>query len=831
MLNLKLAVRMLLRTPFVTVVAILSLALGIGANAAIFSMFNRMVLRPLPVVEPDRLVNFANPGPKPGSQSCNNAGNCDEVFSYPMFRDLEKQQTSFLGIAAHRTFGANLAYKGDTVSSEGTLVSGSYFQVLGLTPALGRLIGPADDATIGEAPIVVLSYDYWRTRFQASDAVLNQTLTVNGHPLTIVGVAPRGFEGTTLGSQPRVFVPISLRAQMEPGFTAFDNRRSYWAYLFGRLKPGVTLDQATSSLGGIYHAIVNDVEAPLQTGMSEATMARFKEKALVLTPGDHGQSSVTREAKQPLIFLLGVTIFVLLIACANIANLLLARASARSAEMAVRLSIGASRWSLVRQLLTESLLLALAGGAAGLLVARWTLTGILTMMPGEAAALFSGGLDPMVMAFAGALAVGTGLLFGLFPAIHSSRPNLLTVIKGQSGQPGGSRSAKWFRVGLATFQIMVSMVLLGGAGLFIKSLANVSRVDLGLNADNVITFGLSPELNAYPPERSKQLFMRVEEELAAQPGVTSVSAALVPVLSGSNWGSNVSVEGFKDGPDVDTNSRYNEVGPGYFRTMGMPLIAGREFTTSDAAGAPKVAIVNETFAKKFNLGRAAVGKRMEIGNGGKLDIEIVGLVQDAKYADVTQEIPPLFFVPYRQNDRIGSLTFYARTGVDPEAFLGSVMPFMKRIDADLPVENLRTLPQQVRENVFQQRIISTLAVAFASLATVLAAVGLYGVLAYTVAQRTREFGLRMALGAAPGRVRRLVMRQVIWMTIIGGAVGLGFAVLVGNSLRALLYQMEGTDPAALGSAAVVLGLVALAAGFVPALRASRLDPMKALRYE
>jgi putative ABC transport system permease protein len=831
MLNLKLAIRMLLRTPFVTIVAILSLALGIGANAAIFSLFNRMVLRPLPVVEPDRLVNLANPGPKPGSQSCNNAGGCDEVFSYEMFRDLEHQQAALTGLAAHRTFGANLAYKGDTVSSEGMLVSGSYFPVLGLTPALGRLLGPGDDATIGEAPVVVLSHDYWRTRFNASEAVLNDTLTVNGYPMTVVGVAPRGFEGTTLGSQPRVFVPISLRGKMEPGFRGFDNRQSYWAYLFGRLKPGVTLEQAQSSLGGIYHGIVNDVEAPLQKGMSDATMAQFREKPLAVTAGQHGQSSVSRNSKQPLAFLMGVTVFVLLIACANIANLLLARAGARSAEMAVRLSIGASRWSLVRQLLTESLLLALAGGVAGLLVARWTLLAILSMMPGEAAALFSGNLDPTVMAFAGALAIGTGLLFGLFPAIHSSRPNLLTVIKGQTGQPAGNRSAKWFRLGLATFQIMVSMVLLGGAGLFIKSLANVSRVDLGLNADDVITFGLSPELNAYTPERSKQLFMRIEDELAAQPGVTSVSAALVPVLSGSNWGSNVSVEGFQDGPDVDTNSRYNEVGPNYFRTLGMPLIAGREFTASDGQGAPKVAIVNEQFAKKFNLGRNAVGRRMEVGNSGKLDIEIVGLVQDAKYADVTQEVPPLFFRPYRQNDSIGALTFYARTGVDPEAFLGSVIPFMKRLDADLPVENLRTLPQQVRENVFQQRIISTLAVAFATLATVLAAVGLYGVLAYTVAQRTREFGLRMALGAAPGRVRRLVMRQVMWMTIIGGVVGLALALAVGTSLGSLLYQMDGTDPMALGSAAGVLALVALAAGFVPAFRASRLDPMKALRYE
>src|SRR5262245_9710257 len=368
--NLKLALRTLFKTPFVTIVAIESLALGIGANAAIFSIFNGLLLQSLPAEEPGRLVNLSAPGPKPGSQSCNTAGNCDAVFSFPMFRDLEKVQTVFTGIAAHRSFGANLSYAKQTINAEGMLVSGSYFPVLGLRPALGRLLGPGDDPAPGESRVVVLSYAYWQRHFDADPSVLNQSMIVNGQTMTIVGVAPRGFEGTTIGVKPNVYVPITMREIMNPGWKGLDNRRSYWAYLFARLSHGVTADQASAALNTQYHAIVNDVEAPLQRGMSEQTLTRFRAKPIVVQPGAQGQSSVRREARAPLNLLLGVTAFVLLIACANIANLLLARSAARAGEMAVRLSIGASRRQLIGQLLAESCLLALLGGAASLLVAR-----------------------------------------------------------------------------------------------------------------------------------------------------------------------------------------------------------------------------------------------------------------------------------------------------------------------------------------------------------------------------------------------------------------------------------------------------------------------------
>jgi predicted permease len=833
MVNLKLALRTLFKARFLTLIAIISLGLGIGANAAIFSLFHQMLLKALPVHAPADLVNLGAPGPKPGSTSCNNAGDCDEVFSYPMFRDLQRAQTSFTNIAAHRAFGANLSAHGQTSSGRGMLVSGSYFPVLQLQPALGRLIGPVDDRAVGEARVVVLSYAYWQTQFGQNPAVLNQPLVVNGQSLTVIGVAPRGFDGTTLGAKAQVFVPITLRAQMSPGFTAFANRRSYWTYLFARLRPGVSLEQARLALNAPYHSILNEVEAPLQEGLSDQTMKRFRARELTIKPGAQGQTSVSREARAPLTLLLCVTGLVLVIACANIANLLLARAASRAGEMAVRLSIGATRWQLIAQLLTESCLLALFGGLAGLLVARWTLDLIVSIMPDDAADMIPLGIDTPVLLFAAAMTIFTGVLFGLFPALHSTRPDLAPLLKGQTGQPSGSRAAARFRVSLATAQIALSMALLVAAGLFTRSLSNISRVDLGLKVDNLVTFGISPELNAYTPARSLQLIERLEDELRTVPGVTDVTASLVPVLSGDNWGSSVSVEGFKGGPDVDNEARYNEVGAGYFRTMGVPLIAGREFTRADRLKAPKVAIVNEAFAKKFHLGRDAVGKHMSGDGGDKttLDVEIVGLVQNAKYSEVKDTIPPLFVRPYAQDDGIGSANLYVRTSLDPETLLGTIPRVIARIDPNLPVEHLQTMPQQVRNNVFLDRFISVLSAAFACLATLLAAIGLYGVLAYTVSQRTREIGLRMALGAEPGRVRRMVLKQVAVMTAVGGTIGLAAAVSLGSLAASLLYQLQAHDPVVLVGATLTLSVVALGAGFIPAHRASKVEPMRALRYE
>jgi len=831
MRNVKLALRTLFKTPFVTTVAILSLALGIGANAAIFSLFNEILLRPVPVSHPEELVNLAAPGPAPGSNSCNQAGGCDEVFSYPMFRDLEKANSAFSSVAAHRLFSVNLAMTGQTpINGRAMLVSGSYFPTLGVRPALGRLFTAADDQTIGGYYVVVLGYAYWENQLGANPNVVGQKMTINGQQMTIVGVAPRGFDGTTLGERPYVFVPITMRAVMSPGSGGFKNRQSYWVYLFARLKPGITIEQGRAAINTVYRPIINDVEAPLQKGMSQQTMTKFRAKVITLTDGRRGQSSMHKEAKTPLLLLFAITGIVLLIACANIANLLLARAANRSMEMAVRLSLGATRRQLVAQLLTESVLLALLGGAVSLVVAYWTLNGIVRMLPPEAATTMNFSLSTMAVLFTAGLSLFTGIVFGLIPAIQSTRPDLVTDLRNNSGKLSVGRGAARFRTSLVTAQIALSMALLISAGLFIKSLRNVSRVDLGIKIDNMVTFNISPSLSGYDTTRAKALYARFENELSSIPGVTGVTSSMVPILSGDNWGNGVSVEGFKKVPDTDDESRFNAVGPGYFKTFGVPLLAGRDFTESDAPMTAKVAIVNEAFAKKFNLGRQVVGKHMSIGNDS-LNIEIVGLAKDSKYAAVKDKIPPVFVLPYRQTERVGSLVYYIRSSLPTDQIVRGIREVSKRIDPNLPVEELKTMPQQVRENVFLDRMISTMSASFAALATLLAAIGLYGVLAYSVAQRTREIGVRMALGADGGRVQRMVLRQVAMMTLIGGIIGIAGAVGLGKGAESLLYQLEGYDPIVFATAAALLVLVALGAGYLPALRASRIDPMTALRYE
>jgi predicted permease len=829
--TIKCAFRALAKSPFVTAVAVLSLALGIGANAAIFSLFNQMLLRPLPVRAPGELVNLSAPGPKPGSTSCNQAGKCEDVFSYPMFRDLEQAQTGLAGIAAHVAFGANVAFRKQTLSSQGMYVSGSYFPTLAVQAALGRLIGPGDDDTPGAHPVAVLSYRFWADRLGSDPGVIDQVVVVNGQSLTIIGVGPRGFDGTTLGTEPRIFVPVTMRGVLSMGSRDYDRRDSYFLYLFGRLKPGVSITQASQGINRVYHPIITDVEASLQTKMSAATLERFKAKEVVLTAGSRGQSSVHGEARTPLIMLLAITAIVLLIACANIANLLLARAANRSLEMAVRLSIGAGRWQLLRQLLAESLLLAFFGGIASLVVARWTLGAIAGMLPDDATSTLTLTLDAPILVFAAVTSLFTGLLFGIVPALQSTRGDLITTIRSSAGNLSSHRTATRFRTSLVTAQIALSMALLIAAGLFIRSLSNVSRVDLGVTVDHVATFEVSPRLNGYEPARSAALLARLEEELTALPGVTAVTSGRVRLLGGSNWGSSMRVEGFTADPDTDTDASFNEVGPQYLSSLGIPLLAGREFTVSDGLTAPKVVIVNEAFARKFNLGRDAVGKRISSSSDGPLDMEIVGLMKDARYSEVKDEIPPQFFTPWRQDSLIGSMTFYVRSAGAPEQLLRSIPPVVARLDPNLPLEELRTLPQQVNQNVFMDRMISTLCAAFAALATLLAAIGLYGVLAYTVAQRTREIGVRMALGASSGKVRLMVMRQVGLMVAVGGVIGIAAAIALGRGAQSLLFGVKGFDPLAIVGGAALLTIVALGAGFFPALRASKVDPMRALRYD
>jgi predicted permease len=698
---------------------------------------------------------------------------------------------------------------------------------------VGRLIEPAVAAHVGGAPVAVLSYDYWMTRFGHLASIVTETIVVNGQSLAVVGVAPADFDGTTRGTRAKVFVPITMRTLMEPTFAGFETRDDYWAYLFARRKPAITRDTAESGLNAAYHALITQLDLPLQKSLSPADRTKFAAKRVTLEDGSRGQSYIFKEAATPLTVLQVVTVVVLLIACANIANLLLARAAGRAGEMAVRLSIGASRGQLIRQLLVESCLLAAFGGIAGLVILGWTVSVMVAKLP-------FGTIDPAasrvslgLLLFAGVLSIGTGVLFGLFPALHATRPDLAATLKGQAGQPAGARAAARFRSALVVTQIALSMGLLTCAGLFTKSLLNVSRVDLGVTIDHVITFSLNPQRNGYTPARAQQLFADVLARLSAIPGVVSTSAARVPLIANSNSSTGIAVEGYVPSPGDRMSVNYNEIAPAYFRTVGTPLLAGREFTEADAIDAPKVAIVNEAFAKRFRLGPNPVGRRLRRGGNATspFDMEIVGFVRDAKYSSVRAAVPAVFFTPYRQNARIAALAFYAKAGGDPDPLISTIRPLIASFDPNLPVQRLESMPDQIADNVSSDRLMSVLSASFAGVATALAAIGLYGVLAFTVSQRTREFGLRMALGAAPRNVQRLVLGQVAWMTFVGGAIGLGLAMGAGYLARALLFEMGNRDPVVLTASTVTLTLVAFVAGVVPAVRASRVDPMQALRWE
>jgi predicted permease len=754
-----------------------------------------------------------------------------------MFRDLQNAKlTALTAIAGHRDISANVSYGRTALARRGYLVSGSYFQLLQIRPALGRLLSPIDDET-SAAPAVVLAHWFWETNLGADPAVMGKTLTVNGKPTTIVGVAPKNFNGTTYGSRPAFYATLAMGpvigTQIE---RQIDDRRAYWIYAFARLAPSATIEQARTQVNGVYQPIIREVEAPLQRNMRDSVMKRFLAKRVAIEPGARGQSDMGDQAGPALYMLFAITGLVLLIACANIANLLMARATSREAEMAIRLSLGATRRQLLAQLLTETITLAVIGGVLSLAFASWTLQGVSALLPQQINEELALGMNWAAVGFAAVLSLATGIAFGLFPALHSTRPDLVTSLRNNSGKLAGGRTARRFRTTLATAQIALAMALLMSAGLFLKSLWKVKRADLGVHVENLVTFSVTPGQSGYDSTRTRALYTRIEEELAALPGASAVTSAMVPLIAGSNWNNTVKVQGFRpdaNGGNSDNSSAsFNAIGSGHFRAIGVPLLAGREFTDADDARAPKVAIVNETFARHFGLGATPVGKRMAIGSSDTipLNIEIIGLVRDMKYSNVKREIPPVYFMPHRQQSRVSSMYFYVRTA-DPSGMLRAVRSVVQRLDAMLPVENLRTMPEEIRLNTFEDRMITTLAAAFALLATLLASIGLYGVLAYSTAQRTREIGVRMALGADARAVRLLVLRQVGLMTAIGGVIGVAGALALGKGAQSMLYKMSGVDPVVMTLSVTFLALVALAAGYVPALRASRVSPMQALRYE
>jgi predicted permease len=831
------ALRSLWRSPVLSVAAILTLALGTGANAGIFSVFNQVVLRDLPVQEPEALVNLKSPEPKNGRRSTSGAGGGVEyVFSYPLFKDIAAMGSAsapnpFAGVAAHREFPANVTYERAAESATGQLVSGSYFPVLGLRPALGRLLGPDDDRTPGAHLVTVLTDSYWRTRFNRDPTVVGRTLSINGLTFTIVGIAPAGFEGMFLEQRLQLFVPLTMAPAMMPAWNpeGLSDRLDHWLYLFARLAPGVSRDSAAARANVPFRAILNEVELPLQT-LSPAGMERFKARQLLLEDGSQGRRPQQDEMGGVLLLLLAVTGIVLLIACANTANLLLARAASRNTDMMVRVSVGATQAQLVRQMLVEALVLAIIGTMAGLVIAGWTLQALASLLSPDLRTMMEFRLDTTVLVFTAAVVAGTSIVFGLYPAIHGSRRGLADGLKG--ARTGDNRAAARFRTSVVTAQIALSMALLAVAGLFGRSLFNLSRIDLGLEADSLVGFRVSPELNRYTDLQNRQLLNRLTDELRALPGAESVSGSSLPLLTGWRSGSNVTVEGFQPGPDENMSVDYSGVGSDYFKTVGIPLLTGREFTENDRLGTPQVAIVNESFVRKFRID-SPIGRRMAFGRttGPSLPIEIVGVVRDARYSGLRDAVQPQFYVPWRQRPQAGVLNFYIRTQLPPERLMAAIPTLVNRIDPLLPVEELQPMSEQLWQTAQVDRLIGRLAAGFSLLAALLAAIGLYGVLSFTVAQRTREIGLRVAFGAAASQVRRMVVASVARMLLVGGAAGIALALAVGRFAQSMLYEVAAVDPLIIAGALVVMAAVALAAGAIPALRASRIDPMTALRYE
>jgi predicted permease len=859
--DLRYAFRGLARSPLFTSVALLSIALGIGANTAIFTLVDEVLLRQLPVKDPGQLVLFNGARNHYGN---NSGGN---MLSFPMYEDFRDNFVErgsapplprvslpvangapalkiFSGMFARRPIAMNVGVDGQTERVPGELVSGTYFQVLGVSAAIGRVIVPDDDKR-GDGPVAVLSYDYWRTRFGADPKVVGQTITVNNNKLTIIGVSQAGFDGVDIGYVPNIRVPVLMKAQMTPNWDDVDNRRSRWVNVFGRLEPGVTRDQAKAALQPYFHGILEqEVLDAAFSGTTEYTRAEFLKGQVDLLEAAQGRSPIRQQLSQPLWLLLGIVGGVLLIACANVASLLIARATSRQKEIAVRLALGASRSRIVGQLLVESVLLAAIGGVLGLVIAAWTTRFLLGFLPvSDTPHVISGSIDHRVLVFNFALSLVTGLVFGLVPALRSTRPNLAPTLKDTVGAVVGGSGGVRLRKGLVVAQVMVSVLLLIGAGLFIRSLRNLRTLDLGLKTENLIAFNLAPTLNGYTSLRSKQFEKQVADRVAATPGVTGVAFAQMGLLEGNEWDSSMSVEGYDAKPGESMNPYCNAVSPGYFKALGIPLIAGRDFNERDARFLPndpkaqlpsyQVAIVNESYAKHYFGDRSPLGYHIGFGTnpGTKTPIEIIGVVKDAKYTGVRDDIPRQVFFAFMENDGANSAVMYVRTTSQPDAAFGGIRQIVRQLDTNIPIYNLRTMEHQMDQSLLNDRLIATLSTAFGVLATILAVIGLYGVMAYTVARRTREIGVRMALGAVPGDVIWLVMREVLLLVGSGLALGLIASWGLSRVVSSQLYGITGGDPLTIAGACLVLASVAAIAGYIPARRATRVNPVLALRYE
>ena len=830
------AFRVLRKSPGFFLLAVLTLGLGIAANTAIFSLFYQVLLRSLPIPDPGRLVVFH--AEDFHMQGHNSSDNYETVFSYPLYRALRDASTgpghSMQGVAVRSGRSAQMVWKGAAERVQTEIVSGNFFDVLGLRPEAGRLLTPSDDQLGPGNPVTVLSFDYWTRRFGANASCLNQTLEVDGKIFTIAGVAPEGFRGVLSGNSPDLYLPVSMLGTVDPAWKDYDKPNMSRFTILGRLAPGVARERAALELQPVFASLVKDELVQMKVSGARVRKA-LESRRIELLPAARGLNQLERQWRKPLLVLASMVGLLLLIGCANLANLLLARGVNRSRDTAIRLALGAGRGRIFSMLLAESLVIAAVGALAGVLAAPFLTSGMLRLLPAdETGGWLAGGVSLPVLAFCTLLMVAAGVLSGIAPAWQSARTSEGSVLGDRTASAGGGHLSPRVRQGLVIAQLALSLVLLSTAGLFGRSLINLMRHNPGFRAENVLTFSVDAGAGGYAADRGVALYRAVLQRLAALPGIESVSIADAAPFDNGETSSNVSVEGYTatDGENMDANT--NSVGPAFFRTLGAPLAAGREFSERDVPGAPKVAIVNEAFVKRFFGKRNPLGLRMEVGAGRPLDLEIVGIVRDINNQSLREQVKPTFYIPYDQSKagaKSFSATFFIRTRNNVDALATAARAAVAQSDHTLPVFDVITMQTRIQNSVYTDRLLAALSTSFGLLALILTAVGLYGVIAYVVGRRTAEMGIRMALGATRGDVVALVLREVGLLTLLGAAGGIACALGAMSAVRSLLFGLDGFDPFVLGGTVLLLAVVALAAGALPALRAARIQPLAALRHE
>jgi len=831
-LHLRFVYRSFQKNPLVVGAAVLSLALGIGASTAIFSLIDQLLLRTLPVENPRELVQLAARGSHYGSNYGMNA------MSYPMYEDFRDKSEIFQDVISRRSATIGLGYGGDTERVRGEMVSGNYFDMLGVGAALGRTITSEDDRLPGEHPVAMLTFDFWTSRFGSDPTILGETVYLNNYPMTVIGVSQRSFQSVEVGEATQIFLPLMMYKQMLPVMSKYytmEDRRTRWVNVFARLEPEVSIAQAEAAIEPLFGQILRmEVEEEAFSNASQYSKDRFLESRMTVFDGATGRSFLRGQFRTPLYVLMALTGLVLLIACANVANLLITRASARGKEIAVRFALGASRIQVWWQLMIESLVISVAASALGLLLGVGMVRLLLTFFTTDTSQLMiTGDLDLRVLGFSLGTAMLTALLAGFAPALQAARAIISgTLAEGAASVIGGGRGAR-LRKGLVVGQVGLSLLLLVTSGLFVRTLSNLRNLDPGFEVDQLVSFRVDPTLSGYDDTRTRDFYSRLQERMTALPGFGATGYSVIRLLDGDEWDSSVTIEGYDRAEGENMNPHFNAVSPGYFHALGTSFLAGRDFDRSDVVGTAKVALVNETFARRYFPDGDAVGRR--IGQGidpdTELDMEIIGVVADSMYENMRQEIPRQVFLPFDQLSNAQGVVFYARTTTNASAFFQSVRSSVRELDANIPVYGMRTLGEQVNRSLATERMVASLSGAFGGLATVLAIIGLYGGMSFSVARRAREIAIRMAFGAPAGNVVGMVMREV------GTLVGLGVAIAVpsyfalSSFIGSQLYGISSGDTGTLGGAVLLLTVVALLSGFVPALRAARLDPMLVLRHE